>query len=202
MQKIKKSILLIWFLMIGEDATTIPFQTFFISRETSNCPFIADIIEFGKKLDKFEIVKDGECSISLAFGKRILINSKNFNIKYLKRQDIIEIVDYDPIKNVILVIGKKYPSIEMPIHWIIQKARHDVNAILQITSKSLYEHLIDDLPITQKKALKGTVEQAKQILMALRTSKNILIRNEGVMFVGFNLKEIEDTLSKMLEDFR
>jgi hypothetical protein len=104
--------------MIREDVTTISFQTFFISGETSNCPYTADIIEFGKKLDEFGIVKDRECYISLSFGKRILINSKNFNIKYLKRQDIIEIVDYDPIKNVILVIGKKYPSIEMPIHWI------------------------------------------------------------------------------------
>ena len=188
--------------MIREDITTIPFQTFFISRETSNCPFIADIIEFGKKLDKFEIVKDGECSISLAFGKRLLINSKNFDIKNLKQQDIIEIVDYDPIKNVILVIGKKYPNIETPVHWIIQKARHDVNAIFQITSKSLYEHLIDDLPITEKETPKGTIEQAKQILMALRDSKNILIRNEGVLFVGFNLKEIEDSLSKMFEDFQ
>jgi hypothetical protein len=188
--------------MIRENIMTIPFQTFFVSKEISNCPLTTDIIKFGKKLDEFGILKDGECNISLAFGKRILINAKKVDIENLKQQDIIEIVDYDPIKNVILIIGKKSPGIETPVHWIIQKARHDVNAILQITSKNLYDHLINDFPTTEEKAPKGSIEQAKQILKALRTGKNILIKNEGVLLVGFNLKEIEDSLPKMFEDFQ
>lgn len=188
--------------MIRDNVSVIPFQTFFVSRELSNCPLTTDIIKFGKKVDEFGILKDGECNISLTFGKRLLINAKKENIENLKNQDIIEIVDYDPIKNVILIIGKKSPSIETPIHWIIQKARQDVNAILQITSKNLYDHLINDLPITEKKVPKGAIEQVKEILKALRASKNILIRNEGVLFAGFNLKEIEDSLSIIFEDFK
>lgn len=188
--------------MTRDNVPAIPFQTFFVSKELSNCPLTTDIIKFGKKVDEFGILKDGECNISLTFGKRLLINAKKENIENLKNQDIIEIVDYDPIKNIIIVIGKKFPTIETPVHWTIQKARHDVNATLQITSKNLYDHLINDLPTTEKKTPKGTIEQAKEILKTLRIGKNILMKNEGVLLVGFNLKEIEDSLSVIIEDFK
>jgi len=188
--------------MIGKNLTNIPFQTFFVSREISSCPLILDIINLGRKIDEFGILEAGPCNISLAYGKRILINARDVNFKDMKQLDIIEIVDYDPIKNIILAIGKKYPNIETPIHWIVQKARQDINAILQITNKRLFERFCSDLPVTEREMPEGTLELAKEILKTLRESKDILIKNKGILLIGFDLNEVEDSLSKILGDFQ
>ena len=186
--------------MLGKNLTNTNFQTFFVSREVSNCPLIFDIIRLVKKIDKIGVLENSTCSISLNYGKRILINAENVDFKSMKHQDIIEIVDYDPIKNIILAIGKRNPCMETPVHWIIQKARADVNAVIQITNKEIYEKFCDELPVTDNEVPQGTLELAKEVLKTLRNSKNILIKNNGILSVGFSLKEIEDSFSKMLGD--
>jgi len=119
-------------------------------------------------------------------------------MKHLKQQDIVEIVDYDPIKNIVLAIGKQYPCVETPVHWIIQSARHDIFAIVEVASKHLFDQLKKVLPVTDEETSCGTIERAKSILKTLQKGKNVLIKNEGVIFVGFNLKEIEDSFVKIL----
>jgi len=111
----------------------------------------------------------------------------------------VEIVDYDPLKNIMMVIGLNDPTLETPVHWIIQKARHDVNAVLQINSTSLFERFQDKLPTTEKATQPGTLDRAKEILRTLRHGKTILIKNEGIVFVGINVKEIHDALLTYLE---
>ena len=153
---------------------------------------IVDIIRLGKKIEELSI-KETECNISLSYGKRLLINARDVNVEHMKQQDIVEIVDYDPIKNIVLAIGKKYPCIETPVHWIIQKARHDVHAVVEIKSKKMYETCCDYLPVTEKTSC-GTIDRAKAVLKTLRDSKNICIKDEGILLVGVHLKEIEDSL--------
>ncbi len=174
------------------------FQTFFVSREISISPLIVDIIKFGKKLEGQKL-KESKYSISLSYGKRLLINARDVDIKQMKQQDIVEIVDFDPIKNIALTIGKKYPCIKTPVHWIVQKARHDVNAIVEITSEKLYQVCCDHLPVIEKKPC-GTIDRAKAVLKTLRDSKNICIKDEGILLVGVHLKEIEDSLAKITRE--
>ncbi len=174
------------------------FQTFFVSRELSISPMIVDIIKFGKKLEELKL-KGLDYSISLSYGKHLLINARGVDIKQMKQQDIVEIVDYDPIKNIVLAIGKKYPCIEAPVHWIVQKARHDVNAIVEITSKKLYQVCCDHLPVIAKTPC-GTIDRAKAVLKTLRDSKNICIKDECILLVGVHLKEIEDSLAKITRE--
>jgi len=184
--------------MNEEKPSHILFQTFFVSREMSMSPMIVDIIKFGKKLEGSKL-KESKYSISISYGKRLLINARDVDIKQMKQQDIVEIVDYDPIKNIVLAIGKKYPCIETSVHWIVQKARHDVNAIVEISSKKLYQVCRDHLPVIAKTPC-GTIDRAKAVLKTLRDSKNICIKNEGILLVGVNLKEIEDSLAKITRE--
>ena len=177
------------------------FQTFFVSREISISPMIVDIIKFGKKFEELKI-KEAECSISISYGKRLLINARDVDVKHMKQQDIVEIVDYDPIKNIVLAIGKKYPCIETPVHWTIQKARHDVNAVVEITSKKLFQTCCTHLPVTEKKVPYGTIDRAKAVLKTLQDSKNICMQDEGILLVGLYLKEIEDSLIKITRGCR
>jgi hypothetical protein len=169
-------------------------QIIFVSRETSNCPLISEMIRLGHSLEEQGIPEKDVCVMSLDYGKRLLINGKNVDIKKMTQQDVVEIVDYDALKNIIMVIGNKDPCQQTPVHWIVQKARHDINAILQINSKTLIEKLKGTLPMTEKETPPGTLDQAKEILKALRNGKTIIIRNQAVLCAGFNIQELESAL--------
>jgi hypothetical protein len=174
-------------------------QIIFVSRETSNCPLIAEMIRLGQRLKELGIPDSDVGIVSLDYGKRLLINGKNMDIKKLNHHDVVEIVDYDPLKNIIMVIGTKDPCLQTPVHWIIQKARHDINALLQINSKVFVERLKGTLPTTEKETTAGSLEQAKEILKTLREGKTIIIRNESVLCAGINIHEIENVLQKYKE---
>jgi hypothetical protein len=173
-------------------------QTIFVSRETSHCPLIAEMIQLGQRLKDFGLTDTDIGILSHDYGKRLLINAKNIDLKKLSQQDVIEIVEYDPLKNVMMVIGGKEPCEETPIHWMIQKARHDINVLLQIKSKQLVEKLQGKLPMTS--IVKGSVplEMAKEQLKTLRKGKMILIQDVGVLCAGVNIKEIESQLVEYL----
>jgi len=176
------------------------FQTFFVSREQSNCPILPDMIKLGKKIKEIGISKDAKGIISLGYGRRILINGSNLDIGNIKKEDILEVVDYDPAKKNLLVIGQNEPNIETPVHWIVISARNDVNAVFQLNDEKLAEKLSKKLPTTEKEQPSGTLELAKEVLRALRKSKNIVIKNKSVLFVGASFKEIEESVIKIIEE--
>lgn len=173
-------------------------HTLFVSRETSNCPLLSEMITLGQGLQEFGLTDTEKGILSLDYGKRLLINATNVDIKKITQPDIVEIIDYDPLKHIMMVIGLNDPSVETPVHWIIQKARHDVNAVLQINSTSVFERFQTMLPVTEKETQPGTLERAKEILRTLRNGKTILIKNEGILFVGMTAKEIHTTLRNYL----
>jgi len=185
--------------MTEEKIPIISFQTFYASKEQSNCPLIPDIVRIGKKLKEMGLLKGGAGVASLGYGRRILINAGEKSLGDVGREDVLEVVDYDPVKRVVLTIGDKEPNAETPVHWLIHHARDDVNAIVQINSKKIAERFSKKLPTTEKEWPSGTLELAKEILKALRTSKGILIKNKGAIFVGTSLKEVEDLILKNYE---
>ena len=189
--------------MIDRNFTNINFQTFFVSREQSNCLLITDIARFGKKLKDSDILENVTSTIvSLGYGKRILINCNYTDFTKIKRENLLEIVDYDPVKKVLLAIGPGEPLIETPVHWMIHHARDDVNAIVQINKEELAEKLAKKYPTTEKEKPSGTLDLAKEILKTLRTGKNIVIKNKGILFIGNNVKEVENAVLKICEDLK
>jgi ribulose-5-phosphate 4-epimerase/fuculose-1-phosphate aldolase len=116
------------------------------------------------------------------------MNGSNTNLAKLKKEEIIEVVDYNPIKRIVLSMGKTEPSIDTPVHCLIHRARDDINAIIQLNSEKLYKNL----PSTDKEFPPGSLELAKEVLGSLRTSKGVIMKNRGVLFVGVSLKEAEE----------
>jgi len=189
--------------MIDRNLTNIRFQTFFVSREQSSCPLITAIARLGKKLKDSDILENvTSVIVSLGYGKRILINSNYADFTKVKRENLLEIVDYDPVKKVLLAIGPGEPLIETPVHWMIHHARDDVNAIVQINNEELAEKLTKKYPTTEKEKPSGTLDLAKEILKTLRTGKNIVIKNKGILFIGNNVKEVENAVLKICEDLK
>lgn len=176
--------------MINKALNTTSFQTLHLSKEHSTCPLITDIINFIKKSDLIN-----NFTISHRFGKRVLINSKTTNFKKIDKENFVELVDYDPFKKILLLIGKEEPCIESPLHWYIHHARNDVNVVLLIKDKKYFENKIGKNPTIDNNYPLWTIEQIKEILGALKNSKIIVIKNTGVLFVGDSLKKIEDLFS-------
>ena len=129
--------------MINKDLQNLGFQTFFVSKEESNCPLITDVVRFSKKYKELDFLQYiTTVVISLGYGKRVLINGSKTNFGNINREDFLEIVDYDPVKKILLVIGANEPHIETPIHWIIQHARKDINAIMESNDDKLNEKIL------------------------------------------------------------
>ena len=174
------------------------FETFYASKEESNSPFIVDIIKMGKKIKEIKQLKDINVSISLKYGKRVLMNAKDSDVRKIDRKELLELVDYDPMKKVLLAIGPKQARIESPIHWFIHHSREEVNAAIQINDEGLAEKYSKSLPTTEKEWPLGTFESIKEVLKALRNNKKIVIKNQGLLFVGENIADLENDLLKTL----
>jgi len=175
-------------------------QVLFVSRETSNSPLYSEMIKLGQTLEHLGLSESETGIASYDYGRRLVITAKNVDVKQMNQTDVVEIADYDPLKNIMLVIGIKEPCQEAPVHWIIQKARHDINILLQIQSPSLVERLQGILPRTEGTTLPGTLDRAKEFLRTLRKEKTILIQNEGVLFAGINIREIEKSLHTYVKE--
>jgi len=185
-------------LMIGGNLPNLSFQTFFVSREQSSSPLVSEMMRIGKNFKERELLKETTGTISLGYGKRVIIPGNDFKLDELKREDFLEIVDYDPVKNIILAIGRSQPCIETPVHWLIHHARDNVNAIIQLNGENVIKKLSKTLPTTEKECPPGTLDLAKEVLKLLRTNKNIIIKDTGVLFVGAGIKEVEKSVLKTL----
>ena len=178
------------------------FQTFFVSFESSNCPSVTEILQMCKKITECKIGTDTNHVVSVGYGKRIVITAPTSDTHAVAREDIVEIVDYDPVKKVVLVIGKKEPPSETPVHWFIHRARTDVNAIIQLNDTTLVKHLSGRIPATESEQPVNSLELTKEVLKTLRRSNRILIKKRGVLVIGVSLNEVEQQIMKTCEEIR
>ena len=165
-------------------------QIFYVSKEETNCPLIIEIIKISKKLKEKSILKkDSDAIFSLGFGKRMIINGIVKDFSNIKREELLEIVDFDPIKNNLLLIGSAEPRIETSLHWMIHHARDDVNFVVQIKKTDIINK-IKDIDVTDKYPI-GSLDNTKEVLKALRINKKVIIKNNGLLIVGRNIEDIE-----------
>lgn len=187
--------------MTGGVLPNINIQTVYVSKEISNCPLIANAINFDKNIKKSDLFeKNSDTTISLRYGKRILINGKNSLFGELKQEDFLEIVDYDPLKKMMLLIGPKEPKFDTTIHWLIHYAKKEVNAIVQINCKKLVKRIKKRLPEIKGNYHMGSLELAKEILKEIRNNKGLIINKNGIFFVGKDIDEIEMDILKISKE--
>lgn len=170
----------------------------YVSREINISKLIVDVISFSKIFEKYSS-QISKIIITISFGNRVVLCSKQNDIKTITPEDFIEIVDIDPIRKTIVLMGKKHPTIETIVHWMIHKARTDINAVVEIQSNQLFQKNCNKIPIHQINS-KNTIEQVKTILQALKKDKNICIKDETIILTGLYLKEIKEYILKNFED--
>jgi len=179
----------------------LPIQVFYTSKEETNCPLIPDLLRIVKKLKQKKILQNKKgATISFTYGKRMLINSIVQDFSNIKREELLEIADYDPVKNNLLIIGKADPKIESTLHFMIHHAREDIKVIVQIKNDELLEKIKNKIPILDEKLPINSIEFIKKVLKELKNSKIIGIKNNGIMFVGKKIDEIESIITRFYEE--
>jgi len=151
-------------------------KIFFISREEIKNPLASSIIEAGKKLHECKVRAK---SISMRYGKRVLITAMGANVHDLGSEDFVEIVDYNPVGNIMLVIGTKAPPEEAMIHWFIYR-REEINAIIYAEGNVEGGIAVDERG--------NTMEFIAEILRALKKG-NLINAGKDVISAGENLQK-------------
>ncbi len=174
-------------------------QLFTLSKEESTCPIIPELIQLGMALYQLKPLTDTiQLTMSTCYGKRVIINTADTPINRLACSDFIEIVDYDPVRNILLFIGPKPPYDITPLHWIIHHAKPEIVSLvilLDETNSLQFSRTICQT-ISNGKTLFDT---AKTILRALQKRPIIVIENKGVLITGDSLEKIKETIYQCLE---
>ena len=178
----------------------IPLKLFTLSVEESNCPFIPQICELGISLHQqfFKQKKESETLISMSYGKRVIINTPAHPINHLSRDAFIEIVDYDPINNILLYIGPSKPHPLTPLHWLIHHAKPQITSLAFIQTFEQTAQITQTMFETVQKG-RTILDTAKTVLKNLQKKPIIHIQETGVLISGETIEKIKE---RIFQDMR
>lgn len=157
-------------------------EVIYLSKEIIRNPALEEIKKIGKKLKEKGYVTGTYGNISIRYGKRMIITATNSDLGALNDDDFVEVVDYNPVTNIAMVIGMKEPSRETPMHWLLY-SRQEINAIIH-THK-----MFDDVPTTKEEKPAGSLQLAFEALKTIGEKKLINLKNHGSIAVGATIKE-------------
>jgi hypothetical protein len=154
-------------------------------------------------LEKFEDIKDLELpkpdlnSISIRTVKKFVITRPGVVGRKLSPDDLIEIVDYDPVRDSALALGSKDAPQDIPVHWLIYRALDHINGIANLNLK-LDDEALEELKIESidKKLKVLRPDSTMSILPQLKDLNSIYLNDHGMLFYDSSFpKVIEDIVS-------
>lgn len=112
------------------------------------------------------------------------------NKENLGNDCFVRVKSYDSQSNTVYVEGKRQPSSEAVLHFLIYKTREEVNAIFHGHNDAIIANAEKlKLTVTEKEYDPGTIELAKEVLWALGDNTLIVIKNHGFISLGKTMKE-------------
>jgi ribulose-5-phosphate 4-epimerase/fuculose-1-phosphate aldolase len=143
-------------------------------------------------------------NISQRFGRTnhfIISGSATGNLETLKPEHYSLVTDVDIDTNKLHCKGPVIASSESMSHGTLYRQSRDINGVIHVHNKPLWNKLLHEVPTTDKKAAYGTPEMAYEIIRLLSETnavdKNIIImegHEEGIFTFGKNLDEAGNVL--------
>lgn len=147
----------------------------------------------------------GNMSIRFCENQFIITGSATGKLKKLTNQHYTKVVDYDLGNNSLTAVGPIIASSESLTHAVLYKYNKNINAVIHIHNKGLWENQINKIPTTNKNVEYGTPAMAEEIIRLLNETnlKNhkILVmagHEDGIVSFGKDLTEAENVLLKAL----
>jgi hypothetical protein len=172
-------------------------QTFFVSHKLATGSPISDIISAIKKIAELTKSDDTKGMISIGFGKRIIVTANPTHLHTIHQDHLVEIVDYDAYKQVLLIMGKNEPINDVAVHWMIHHAKHEIGAILLIKNYKDTEQISSLINPINAYPHGSILERSKTILKALQKEKILYLEDEGILITGRTIVEIQNQLANI-----
>ncbi len=182
--------------MTSQKPTAQPITIRYISKEECNCPCIPNLMKLCKQVEKLFQSEKIECIISISFGKRVIVNTSFQQLKQISRKDFVEIIDFNPLSNTILIIAEKTPIDETVVHWFLHHAKKEIQITIQmrnINKLNKIRHLIPQIAIENGLDPLG---KAKKWLKTLRNHKKFLW-NDHLIMTASSLESMKDNLHQL-----
>lgn len=179
-------------------SNTLPqdqLQIFYASHELTSNPLVNEIITAGKSIantygDQIQGI------ISISYGKRIIATANTINFSSIEQKHIIEIVDYDAYKQIILIMGKKEPIRDIALHWMIHHAKQEIGAIVLLKNITHSPLKIGQKTIDAQEH-STILNRTKILLKALQNNSVLHLEKEGIFITGNTITDIQNQLSNL-----
>lgn len=140
-------------------------------------------------------------NLSVRYNKKqfIISGSATGNFKNLSKDHFALVKDFDISKNNIQCVGLTKASSESLSHAAIYNSNPEVNAVIHIHHKGMWNTYLNDLPTTNKKAEFGTPEIAIELAKLANLPSGIIIMGghpEGIISYGKTFNEALEILLK------
>ncbi len=185
---------------VGEVYVGRKFRTVFSAEELSSHPQIPDLIRCGKRFHQRGLAEANAGTLALRFGGRMVIKTGGAELGALNAETFAEVVDYDPVNHVAIVIGRSEPSSETPMCWMALRHRPETHAIVHVHAPAPPDaaRLPPGLTVTSEMAEYGTLDLAKALLRGLRDAPDVYLFDHGYVSTGPSLEAAERQLMRHL----
>jgi L-fuculose-phosphate aldolase len=168
------------------------FRTVYVEGEAVDNGLVRGFLEAGRALNSLGLTPENAGNFSVRVASGMLITVGGVNKGAMTEDDVVCVVDFD--FECAKVLGRKEPSSEAPMHWLIYQSFPDVSAVI---------HVHDDLALGKERELKsllgicstesqasyGTQDQAYQVIDALEEGQYAIIKGHGIVVMGESLAE-------------
>ncbi|MCW4022491.1 MAG: class II aldolase/adducin family protein [Candidatus Bathyarchaeota archaeon] len=173
----------------------IRFDTIFVSAKIPENKKMGELTKWCELFQTLGLTPDfeGKCTGNLSFRSNdgFVITASGLETKENLCGDCFVHVKYfDEQNNTVFVEGKRSPSSEAMMHFLIYHERKDVRAIFHGHNSSILMNANKlGLPVTEIEQDFGSIELAKEALKALGESNFVVLRNHGFVSVGKTMEE-------------
>ncbi|MCD6403136.1 MAG: class II aldolase/adducin family protein [Candidatus Aenigmarchaeota archaeon] len=175
-----------------EEYVGVKFEVKFVSNEVPKDKLLETLKKWCKIFDETGLAPfDGKRNygnLSFRTEKGFIITASGKNFRQMKDDDFVLVERCDVEKKVVYAHGKKEPSSESMMHYVIYQKRKDINAVFHGHDAIVLEKAEKlNLPIT-KEVSYGTVELVREVEKFLENDY-IVLKNHGFVSLGNTMEK-------------
>ncbi|MGD9131012.1 MAG: class II aldolase/adducin family protein [Candidatus Bathyarchaeota archaeon] len=173
----------------------IRFNISFVSDQVPRDPKIEELEEWCERFQRNGLTPEFEGNytgnLSFRCRKGFVITASGLKSKQnLSNDCFVYVKSYDEHSNTVYVEGRRQPSSEAVMHYLIYKTRKEVNAVFHGHNDVIMMNAEKlGLTVTEREHESGTTELAKEVLKALENKNLVVLRNHGFVSVGKTMEE-------------
>ncbi|MBD3389321.1 MAG: hypothetical protein GF416_09495 [Candidatus Altiarchaeales archaeon] len=177
---------------MAEEYVGRKFETEFVEGDPPHSEIVGEIISAGKALHAMGLTPENAGNISVRTENGLLITVGGVSKGELNPDDVVEVVDFNFSR--VKAVGRKEPSSEVPMHWLIYQCYPMAKAVIHAHDMLAVDNadklkLTAGVHSTKEMASYGTEDQAYQVVEALKHVQYAVIRGHGIVCMGESLDE-------------